>query len=106
MGWPERVLCWGKRNQGVAAALSGVVLLLALIVVGSLWAAAHFPRLEGEQKKLAQEKGDLADQKGRLAAENQQEREKAVLSEKREAGLRYNPKRKARSCAGTCTSLR
>jgi WD40 repeat protein len=87
-GWPERVWCWGKRNQAVAAALLGVVSLLALIVVGSLWAAAHFRKLEGEQKKLAQEKGDLADQKGRLAAENQQEREKAVLSEKREAELR------------------
>jgi WD40 repeat protein len=84
----ERAWRWGKRNQSVVAALSGVALLLTLIVVGSVWAATHFRKLEVEHRKLAQEKGNLADQKGRLLAEKDQEREKAVLAENREARLR------------------
>jgi WD40 repeat protein len=81
VGWTERVWRWGIRNRGIAAALSGVAMLVALIVAGSVWAAAHFRMLEGEQRKLAKEKGDLADEKER-------ERQKAVVAEKREATLR------------------
>jgi WD40 repeat protein/tRNA A-37 threonylcarbamoyl transferase component Bud32 len=81
VGLMERVYRWGTRHRGAVAALLGFASLLSLIVVGSLWAAAHF-------RKLAREKGDLADQKGRLAVEKEREREKAVVAEKREAGLR------------------
>src|SRR5262249_49327570 len=49
-----------------------------LLVAGSIWAAAHFRTLEGEQRKLAREKGNLANEKER-------ERQKAVAAEKREA---------------------
>jgi len=81
VGMMERVYRWGTRHRGAVAALFGFASLLSVIVVGSLWAAAHF-------RKLAREKGDLADQKSQLAAEKEHEREKAVVAEKREAGLR------------------
>ena len=88
VGWLERAASWAKRNQAMATAFTVVALLSMLIVAGSVWAAAHFRKLEGEHRKLAQEKGELADQKGRLVAEKDLEREKAVLAEEREAGLR------------------
>jgi WD40 repeat protein/tRNA A-37 threonylcarbamoyl transferase component Bud32 len=86
----ERAWRWGARNRGVTGALLGVALLLTLIVVGSLWAAAHFRKLEGEHLQLAHEKGNLADQKELLLAEKERERVKAVVAEERETGLRRN----------------
>jgi WD40 repeat protein/predicted Ser/Thr protein kinase len=88
VGIIERSWRWAARNRPVAAALAGVVALLVLIVVGSLWDAAHFRKLEGEHRILAQEKTELADQKGRLLVEKEGERAKAVLAENRETGLR------------------
>jgi WD40 repeat protein len=88
VGIVERTWRWAARNQAVAAALTGVAALLTLIIVGSLWAAAHFRKLDGEHRTLAQEKGDLADQKGRLLVEKERERSKAVSAEQRESGLR------------------
>ncbi len=89
VGIVERAWRWAARNRPVAAALAGVAALLVLIVAGSLWAAAHFRKLEGEHRILAQEKSDLADQKGRLLADKERERAKAVLAENRETGLRH-----------------
>lgn len=87
-GVMERIWSWGKRNRSMALALSGLALLLAFIVVGSIWSAAYFHMLEGEQRKLAKEKTELAEEKSQLAVEKEQERAKAVLAENREAGLR------------------
>ena len=66
VGWLERVWRWGKRNHDFASALSGIALLLTMIVVGSLWVAAHFRKLEGDQRQLADKNGLLADEKGEL----------------------------------------
>lgn len=88
VGWMYRLWRWGSRNRAVAAAFAGISLLLALIFVGSLWAAAHFRRLEGEQRILAEQKGDLAEQKGQLVIEKEREREKAVVAERLQVGLR------------------
>lgn len=77
VGLYYRVWRWCKRNQGVASALASTAILLSLIVVGSLWAATYFHKLEGEQRILAKEKSDLADQKGQLVVEKEHERKKA-----------------------------
>ena len=74
VGIVERFCRWAARNRTVAAALAGVAALLVLIAAGSLWAAAHFRKLEGEHRTLAQEIGELADQKGRLLVEKERDR--------------------------------
>lgn len=85
-----RVCRWCKRNQAVAAALAGIALLLSMIVIGSVWAATHFHKLEGEQRILA-------DQKGKLLIEKERERTKAVEAEQRETGLRQESEAQGRT---------
>jgi eukaryotic-like serine/threonine-protein kinase len=81
VGWMERALRWAQRNRGLAAALSGMAALLFFVAVGSLIAAAYFER-------LAQEKGELADDKSRLANENETARQRAVEAQSNEKELR------------------
>jgi tRNA A-37 threonylcarbamoyl transferase component Bud32 len=81
LSWVGQTSRWVRRHQGLAAALSGVALLLMLLTFGSLVASAHFRRLERVQATLALETGKLANEK-------EIERGKAVKAEKREAGLR------------------
>jgi WD40 repeat protein/serine/threonine protein kinase len=80
---------WMGRHRGLAASLSAVAALLVLLVVGSLVASAHFRTLERQQRALAKEKGELADQK-------EIERGKAVLAQQREADLRQQAENQSR----------
>ena len=89
VGWLERCLRWVRRHVGLSAALLGMALLLMLLVIGSLWAAAHFREMEQEQRGLALAKGQLADEK-------EKEREKAVHAEQREAKLRIQAENQGR----------
>jgi hypothetical protein len=52
----ERLLRWGRRHKGLAAALSAVALLLVLLEAGELLAAASFRQQEQKQRRLAEEK--------------------------------------------------
>ncbi len=81
ISWPERSLRWVRRNKGLAATGTLVLLVLVVVAVGSLAAAAYFRRLERNQS-------DLVLQKSRLIEEKEAERQKAVEAEAREAGLR------------------
>jgi hypothetical protein len=72
---------WVRRHQGLSVSLASVAVLLILLASGSLLAAAHFSKLENEQRELTQAKGRLLDEK-------EQERKKATDAERREAGLR------------------
>jgi WD40 repeat protein len=88
LGWRGRSLRWARRHKGLAAALFGVALLLVVLAAGSLGAAAYFQKQEKEQRALALEKANLADEKGRLIDEKEAERQKAVAAERRESHLR------------------
>jgi WD40 repeat protein/serine/threonine protein kinase len=69
-----RLARWTRRHEGLAAALSGVFLLLVALSAGSLIATAHFRKLEQEEKTLADEK--------------EIERGKAVTAQQNESELR------------------
>jgi WD40 repeat protein len=71
VGTAERAWRWCRRNKAMAAALSGVALLLVALVIGSFLAALYFQRQEKEQR-------DLADRNEKLAGEKEKERENAV----------------------------
>lgn len=88
IGSLDRILRWAKRNKGMAVAMASVALLIVMIVAGSLYAAAHFRKLEHEQRQLALEKGNLANQKESLIVEKERERLKATLAERNEFALR------------------
>jgi WD40 repeat protein/serine/threonine protein kinase/tetratricopeptide (TPR) repeat protein len=81
----ERLLRWGRRHRGVAAALSAVALLLVLLAAGALLAAASFRQQEQEQRALAGKNEKLAVEKGQLADEKEGERARAEAASKREA---------------------
>lgn len=76
-----RLYRWIQRNQSTTIALLGAGLLLCLLVVGSVWSAAHF-------RQLARDMGQLADEKGNLAHQFEVERDKAIGAEQRESNLR------------------
>lgn len=80
VGWWEHIWRWSKRNRDLAASLAGLAALLMLIMTGLIFATTHFRKLESAQRKLAREKGDLADQKSMLVIEKEHEREKAVAA--------------------------
>ncbi len=77
-----------RRNRSIAAALAAVALLLIVLAVGSTLAAAFFRAQEREQRSLAtrnenlalemkrqaEERGTLADEMTRLAAEKENQR--------------------------------
>jgi WD40 repeat protein len=88
VGWAERCLRWSRRHVGLTASLSGVALLLALLVVGSVWSAAHFREMERQQRALALSRGKLADEK-------EEARKEAVQAGLREAGLRQRSEAQA-----------
>jgi WD40 repeat protein/tetratricopeptide (TPR) repeat protein/tRNA A-37 threonylcarbamoyl transferase component Bud32 len=71
VGTVERAWRWCRRNKAMAAALSGVAVLLVVLVAGSLLAALHFQRQEKEQRALA-------DKNEKLAEDKEKERDKAV----------------------------
>ena len=106
VGWVEGSLRWARRNKGVAAALLGVAMLLALLATGSLVAAAYFQRQEEREHILYLEKRNLAEAKGRLLNENEAERLKAVRAEKRESGLRQLAEKQGVASAAICISRR
>jgi WD40 repeat protein len=81
LSWAGHTLRWVRRHRGLAAALSGVAILLMLLTVISLAASAHFRAMEQEQRALAIDKTKLADEKER-------ERGKAVSAEQRADQLR------------------
>jgi WD40 repeat protein/serine/threonine protein kinase len=72
---PERLARWARHHKGVAAALSAIALLLALVTVASSLAAVRFRTLAGER--------ELA----RSAADD--ERQKAVQAHQAERWARY-----------------
>jgi WD40 repeat protein/tRNA A-37 threonylcarbamoyl transferase component Bud32 len=90
----ERVRRWALRHKSIAAALSGGIFFLIVLTAGSLFAAAHFRRLEGEQRVLARDNGELANEKesARAKAEQaeQQEAELRKLAERQGEDLRRN----------------
>jgi WD40 repeat protein/serine/threonine protein kinase len=59
----ERLLRGARRHKAVAAALAAVAVLLVLLAAGALLAAAHFQKLEREQRTLATKNEKLADEK-------------------------------------------
>ena len=77
----ERGRRWVRRHQGLSAALAVAALLLAALVGGSIFAAAHF-------RDLGREQHQLATAMRRLALEADATRAVAEDSERREAGLR------------------
>jgi WD40 repeat protein len=81
LSWGGHTIRWVRRHRGLAAGLAGVAVLLVLIAFGSLVASAHFRKLEQQQRQLALEKSELADEK-------EKQRVKAVAAEQREASLR------------------
>lgn len=89
LSWAGHTLRWVRRHQGLAAALSGVALLLILLTTVSLVAGAHFRALEQKQRALANEKAQLADQK-------ELERGKAVSAEQRAEKLRQQAENEGR----------
>jgi WD40 repeat protein len=74
LSWAGHCLRWRRRHKGVAASLSGVVFLIALVIAGSFVATAHFRALEQEEKAPAEGK--------------EIERGKAVIAEQDESKLR------------------
>jgi eukaryotic-like serine/threonine-protein kinase len=74
LSWAGHSVRWTKRHKGVAAALSAVVFLLMLLVIGSIVASSHFRT--------------IAKEKEALAVESESQRAKAVLAERRESELR------------------
>jgi WD40 repeat protein len=66
----ERLARWASRHREVAASLALTFLLLLASCAAALLAAAHFKRMEGEQRRLAL-------RNGALARENEVERQKA-----------------------------
>jgi WD40 repeat protein/serine/threonine protein kinase len=76
-----RLQRWIQRNRSTSVALLFAGLLLLLLVVGSVWSAAHF-------RELARDNGQLANDNGKLARQSQAERDKAISAEQRESNLR------------------
>jgi WD40 repeat protein len=72
---------WIQRNRSTSVALLFAGLLLLLLVIGSIWSAAHF-------RELARDNGQLASDKGDLARKFEAERDKAISAEQRESYLR------------------
>jgi WD40 repeat protein len=66
----ERLVRWARNHGGIAASLAMILLLLLVLSAGSLLAAVHFRRMEGEQRRLAL-------RNGALARENEAERRRA-----------------------------
>jgi WD40 repeat protein/tRNA A-37 threonylcarbamoyl transferase component Bud32 len=89
LSWVGHTSRWVRRHRGLAAALSGVALLLALLTAVSLVASAHFRAMEITQRNLASAKTILADQK-------EQEREKALSAERRAEKLRLQAENEGR----------
>lgn len=71
---------WIERNRSTSVALLFVGLLLSVVLVGSMWSAAHF-------RNLARDNGELATDNGRLARRYESERDKALGAERRESHL-------------------
>jgi serine/threonine protein kinase len=63
-----------RRNKGVAAALFVVAFLLFVLAIGSTIAAALFKTQESEQRTLAARNERLAQEKGQLADDREEER--------------------------------
>jgi WD40 repeat protein len=68
----ERLVLWARRHREIAASVAAVLLLLVGCSVASLLAAAHFRRMEREQRRLAL-------RNGALSRENEDERRRAEL---------------------------
>ncbi|WP_175517105.1 WD40 repeat domain-containing serine/threonine protein kinase [Planctomicrobium piriforme] len=77
----DRVQRWIQRNPAISVALAGIAVLTFMLLVGSIWSAAHF-------RELAQTNGRLAWDKSLLARQFESERDKALSAEHRESGLR------------------
>jgi WD40 repeat protein/serine/threonine protein kinase len=72
---------WMRRHQALAASLAAVVVLIVLLTASLTIATAHFRFLEQQQRALAHEKGELADEK-------EIQRIRAVTAEQHESQLR------------------
>jgi WD40 repeat protein/serine/threonine protein kinase len=81
----ERLLRWARRHTGVAAALAAVAVLLVLLAAGALVAAAHFQKLELEQRALAEKNEKLAHEKEGERAKAVEAGQEAEAARKREA---------------------
>jgi WD40 repeat protein/serine/threonine protein kinase len=99
VGLLERIWRWGKQNKQLAAALSGVVLLLTVLVARSVWDVAYYHTPEGERSRLAEETADFADeavesviatvdQPSKVAVAELQETERNETLERQHAELR------------------
>lgn len=60
VGPVERFVRWSRRNRGLAFSLVTTAGLLVVGTIASLMAAAHFKKLESDQRTLANEKSQLA----------------------------------------------
>jgi WD40 repeat protein/serine/threonine protein kinase len=88
----ERLWRWSRRHRAVSVAIVTVALAGMILLVGSLLAAAAYRRVAAEKGQLADQnerlairmgdlaeaRGRLADEKGRLADEKEAQRGKAV----------------------------
>jgi WD40 repeat protein/serine/threonine protein kinase len=90
----ERLLRWARRHRGLAAALAAVGVLLVLLAAGALLVAAHFQKLEHEQRALAAKNEKLADEKEGERARAVRAGNEAEAARQREAAqareLRHN----------------
>jgi WD40 repeat protein/serine/threonine protein kinase len=73
----EQLVRSARRHKGVAWALAVVALLLVVIAAGSLVAAVYFREQEQESREMAKRNEELANEKGKLAVENEREADRA-----------------------------
>ncbi|WP_010581993.1 WD40 domain-containing protein [Schlesneria paludicola] len=89
VGISERTLRWVRRHQWLSAAMASAAILFVALIVGSLAAATHFRAMEHRQHLLALDKGRLAD-------EREESRQKAVEAEIRAEGLRHEAEKQGK----------
>ena len=94
----EKVIRWAGRNRAAAACLCSLMLLLISWVFVATAAAAHYKEREVEQKRIADQKGEIARQQRELADQAAKEKVAAeqVAEEHRERLVRFNVARGTR----------
>ena len=94
VSWVGHTVRWTRRHPGVAKSLAVVAVLLVVLIAGSLAATAYFRTLEQQQRTLANEKGKLAD-------ENDVARSNAEKAQLRKADLRRRAEEQGRELRQT-----